>query len=74
LAGAVNEKSAGLIDYKPTGNDLIAFIGPEGGITENEEHLLKESGAKTVRLNENVLRIETAAIAFASILTARRGL
>ncbi len=74
LAGAVNEKSAGLIDYEPAGNDMIAFIGPEGGMSEQEEQLLKENGAKTVRLNENILRIETAAIAFASILAARRGL
>ena len=52
--------------------DVAAFIGPEGGFTENETALLKDRGAKFVHLTETVLRTETAAIAFASVLCALR--
>jgi 16S rRNA (uracil1498-N3)-methyltransferase len=52
--------------------DVVAFIGPEGGFTENETALLKERGAKFVHLTETVLRTETAALAFASVLCALR--
>lgn len=71
LVGSVNEKSASLIDYEPAGDGSIALVGPEGGMTEKEEQLLKENDSQFVRLNENILRIETAAVAFASILTAK---
>lgn len=52
--------------------DLIAFVGPEGGLSENEIALLRDNGVKFVRLTNTVLRVETAALAFAAILTARR--
>lgn len=53
--------------------DVIALIGPEGGLTEQEESMLKKAGATGVCLTDTVLRVETAAIVFASILTAQRG-
>lgn len=52
--------------------DIIAFIGPEGGMTEQEHQLLIDHNAIQVRLGENVLRIETAAIAFTAILAQHR--
>lgn len=52
--------------------DVATFIGPEGGFTEVEKALLKEKGAQFVRLTETVLRTETAALAFASVLCALR--
>ncbi len=52
--------------------DVATFIGPEGGFTEVEKALLKENGAKFIRLSETVLRTETAALAFASVLCALR--
>lgn len=52
--------------------DIIAFIGPEGGMTEQEHQLLIDHNAIQVRLGENVLRIETAAIAFTAILAQQR--
>lgn len=55
-----------------TESDIIAFIGPEGGMTENEEKKLEEFGAIKVGLTETVLRTETASIAFASILCTFR--
>jgi len=54
------------------GADIIAFVGPEGGMTEQEEKLLVDNGAIGVRLTNTVLRIETAATAFATILCAYR--
>ena len=52
--------------------DVVCFIGPEGGITESEKALLENCRAKFVRLTSTVLRVETAALAFAAVLTARR--
>jgi len=54
------------------GADIIAFVGPEGGMTEREEQLLIDNGAVAVKLTDTVLRIETAAAAFAAILCAGR--
>ncbi|OHB56442.1 MAG: hypothetical protein A2Y07_06590 [Planctomycetes bacterium GWF2_50_10] len=53
-------------------SDMIAFIGPEGGLTTQEEDLLKNTPATGVKLTSTILRIETAAIAFASILCIAR--
>ena len=53
-------------------SDVIAFVGPEGGMTDEEITFLRNNSAVAVRLTETVLRIETAAVAFASILAARR--
>ncbi|MCD4830632.1 MAG: 16S rRNA (uracil(1498)-N(3))-methyltransferase [Anaerohalosphaeraceae bacterium] len=53
-------------------NNIAAFIGPEGGFTNEEEHLLIENQATPIRLTETILRIETAAIAIASFLTIKR--
>jgi 16S rRNA (uracil1498-N3)-methyltransferase len=53
--------------------DVAAFIGPEGGLTENEQSFLKNQGAQFTRLSDTILRTETAAIAFAAVLTAQRG-
>ncbi|MDR2191268.1 MAG: 16S rRNA (uracil(1498)-N(3))-methyltransferase [Endomicrobium sp.] len=52
---------------KPFGANI--FIGPEGGFEDCEVAFAKELGVKTVSLGENILRIETAAIA-AVILTS----
>ncbi len=61
-----------LINLDFGSNDIITFIGPEGGLTETEENMLKKINSQPVRLTDTILRIETAAIAFASILTAKR--
>lgn len=48
--------------------NVIVFIGPEGGWTEPEKELFLQHGGGAVRLGETVLRIETAALAFAVLL------
>jgi len=72
LVGCLEEKSTALVTKHLGTNDVIAFIGPEGGITEGEKTLLESCGAKSVRLTNTILRVETAALAFAAILTAVR--
>jgi 16S rRNA (uracil1498-N3)-methyltransferase len=61
-----------LIDQPLTSSGVIVFIGPEGGLTEREQAFLKDSGVQSVRLADTILRIETAAVAAASILVAQR--
>jgi 16S rRNA (uracil1498-N3)-methyltransferase len=56
----------------PAESDKIIFIGPEGGLTEQEEAFLEQNGAVKVRLSDTVLRVETAAIAVSSVLVLQR--
>lgn len=72
LFGGLSEKSKSILQYVFAGKDEIAFVGPEGGLTEAEENLLRENGAQEVRLTNTILRIETAAVAFAGILAVQR--
>ena len=72
IFGSLTEDAESVINFNFGPEDCFAFIGPEGGLTEIEENLLKEIKAKAVRLTDTILRIETAAIAFAAILSAKR--
>jgi len=56
-----------------SGKDIVCLIGPEGGVTEDEKKTLQSMGASSIQINPNVLRIETAAIAFGAILSFLRG-
>ena len=51
--------------------DCIVVIGPEGGLSENEVALLAVNNASGVMVNRNILRIETAAVAFCAVAAAR---
>lgn len=53
-----------------TSNDVIALIGPEGGLSHQEESLA--TGVPRMSLGPHVLRSETAAIAAAAVLTGAR--
>ena len=44
------------------------FIGPEGGFTEEEAEIAKNSGAFIVSLGKRILRVETAAIVALGII------
>jgi len=70
--GSLSENSKPVLQCGFTGKDMIAFVGPEGGLTGEEENLLRENNAKEVRLADTVLRVETAAMAFAAVLTMQR--
>ena len=54
------------------GSPTAALIGPEGGMTDDEINYLESQGAHPIRLTSTILRIETAAIAFGSILCTLR--
>jgi len=47
---------------------LTLFVGPEGGWSPDEEQLFKSKNLTPVALTATILRIETAAIAAASVL------
>lgn len=49
------------------------FIGPEGGFEPEENDILKESGAFSVRLGPRIFRTETAGIVASSILMYEYG-
>jgi 16S rRNA (uracil1498-N3)-methyltransferase len=51
----------------PVTADLIMAIGPEGGWTETEEKLFRQTGWTPASLGTTILRAETAAIAAAAI-------
>ncbi|MCH5165238.1 MAG: 16S rRNA (uracil(1498)-N(3))-methyltransferase [Clostridiales bacterium] len=53
--------------------DVSVFIGPEGGITEEEKNKLTQVGAKSVTLGARILRAETAAIAALSAIYYEMG-
>ena len=72
LYGSCNPKAASLLQQVEVSQDMMIIIGPEGGLTPEEEQLLREHGGREVRLTDTVLRIETAAVAAAAILCAQR--
>jgi 16S rRNA (uracil1498-N3)-methyltransferase len=73
LFGGLSGESKPILEEKFDGQrDRIAFIGPEGGLTDAEEEVLREAGGREVRLTDTILRIETAAVSFAAILAAGR--
>lgn len=51
-----------------SGKSVIVFIGPEGDFTEAEVSLAKACGCLAVSLGENVLKVDTAAIAVVAFL------
>ena len=54
--------------YECIGKKNVFLIGPEGGFSEEEHNLFdKYSFIKKVKISNNILRTETAAIAFVSI-------
>ncbi|MFQ5687139.1 MAG: 16S rRNA (uracil(1498)-N(3))-methyltransferase [Candidatus Scalindua sp.] len=53
----------------PKVNNIVIFIGPEGGFTSHEIEMAKNSMCKFVSLGQRTLRVETAAIAVAAILS-----
>jgi 16S rRNA (uracil1498-N3)-methyltransferase len=48
---------------------LVFFVGPESGFTQEEQKNLMKLGAKGVKLHQNILRTDTAAIAALSLMT-----
>ena len=72
LFGGFGDSATPIIEVLGKNQDVIAFVGPEGGFTEVEMGIMRDSGAIEVSLTSTVLRIETAAAAFAAILCTTR--
>ncbi|MBN1845746.1 MAG: 16S rRNA (uracil(1498)-N(3))-methyltransferase [Sedimentisphaerales bacterium] len=72
LASPAGRARAPWQDPPATGVDQIAFVGPEGGLTDDEEGLLEAAGAVPIRLTDTILRIETAAVALVALLCGNR--
>jgi 16S rRNA (uracil1498-N3)-methyltransferase len=58
----------GLNEIYQKNRDFVVFVGAEGGFSETELDFFKNNQICSVRINENILRIETAAGAFAALL------
>lgn len=72
ILGAPEPKILSATKIEHDDKDIVAFVGPEGGLTLKEKSLLRAAGASEVRLTDTTLRIETAALAFAAIFCANR--
>ncbi|MFC4558862.1 16S rRNA (uracil(1498)-N(3))-methyltransferase [Virgibacillus kekensis] len=49
-----------IVNDMKLGDNVLVYIGPEGGVSDDEVHLLKENGFVAVRLGPRILRTETA--------------
>ena len=61
---ALTDALAGISKSSP----VVAFIGPEGGWSDDELELLTEFGCKSVTLGARVLRTETAAVVAVTLI------
>lgn len=52
---------------------LHLFVGPEGGLTEQEIETAKEAGVQSITLGRLILRAETAGLVAASVILFARG-
>ena len=79
--GSIDEKKVGvfvcnqnglnindILKKKDSYTDLIFLIGPEGGWSAKEIKLFEDAKIKSVKINQNVLRAETAAIALLAVV------
>ncbi|HUL45962.1 MAG TPA: 16S rRNA (uracil(1498)-N(3))-methyltransferase [Steroidobacteraceae bacterium] len=60
--------TAALNDVPRPSGGVTVLIGPEGGLTDEEEHAAVTAGFTALRLGPRVLRTETAAIAALALL------
>ena len=67
------EGAATLESLPPPAGDLIVLIGPEGGLSEEEQRAARGQGFTALRLGPRVLRTETAAVATLALLQHRFG-
>lgn len=72
LAGNLKPDAASIQQLNIMCQDIVVFVGPEGGFADSEIQKLQAAGAIQARLTNTVLRTETAGVAFAAILAAMR--
>ena len=54
-------------------NKIAFIIGPIAGFDKDEAELIESSGAKSITLGKRILRADTAAVAFASVIFENAG-
>ena len=65
----LNSKNKKFESNKLTNKPVCIIIGPEGDFSETErEYILSFEGVKPIKINENILRSETAVISAISII------
>lgn len=65
---------AEVLGYDPPGSGpapVLALIGPEGGFTDAEVQQATQTGCRAVSLGPRILRVETAALAIAALITLK---
>jgi 16S rRNA (uracil1498-N3)-methyltransferase len=72
LIGSLDRSTPYLLDLPQEQQDTVVYVGPEGDLTTEETQLLVDKSARAVRLLDSILRVETAGIAFVTLLAARR--
>ena len=48
---------------------IMVVIGPEGGFSEEEESFLNDNGFTSISFGKRIMRVETAAIYIASVVS-----
>ena len=65
----LNSKNKKIDKDKLTSNPICVIIGPEGDFSEKErDEILRYKGVQPIKINENILRSETAVISALSII------
>lgn len=67
--GDLSEEAPPLLSAYQKGRSSGIFIGPEKGFSKEEIEWLKKQGSQGVKLNGNILRTDTAAIAAVALIT-----
>ena len=66
----LNSQNKKIVLEKLTSNPTCVIIGPEGDFSEDErEQILAFNGVQPIKINENILRSETAVISALSIVS-----
>lgn len=73
LVGTTNESAEpiwAVLEKSDQPKTIVLLVGPEGGLTNEEQKLTEECGYEPVFLGDNILRVETAAIGLLAAIRA----
>jgi len=73
LVGTLNESAESILavlNKADQAKQIVLLVGPEGGLTDEEQELATASGYEPVYLGENILRVETAAVGLLAAVKA----
>jgi 16S rRNA (uracil1498-N3)-methyltransferase len=70
--GDPNGQSPASILAQAVNKDILVLVGPEGGFAPDESLWMASENILPISINQNILRVETAAVAFCALLKAPR--